>query len=200
MRTEREMRDALLRTWEAIPDGERTSQLSAGAGWYDEARRVVDALAGDYGVPPERVAGIIAALSPRTRWADNVRGAEQVLHRAAYPELFGSGGYLDGLGRPIPGYGANVRKAERIAAGERPELVLGGDKVRAFYRAILGDRGAAVIDVWMIRAVGEDTHKRVAGAAYNRVADALRAAATAAGVDTADFQAIVWTYVRGGAE
>jgi hypothetical protein len=193
------MRDTLLKTWEAIPEGERTAQLSVGAGWYDVARRTAEALAGEYNVPLHRAAGVIAALSPRITWADNVRGAEQVLHRAAYPEVFGPGGELEGLGRPVPGFGQNVRKAEAIARGEAPEQVLGGDKVRAFYRAILGDRGAAVVDVWMIRAVGEDAHKTFTGARYARVAEALRQAAELAGIDTADFQAIIWCYTRGGA-
>jgi len=195
MRTERAMREALLGVWRAIPEDERTAALNGG--WYAESRRVAEALAGEYGVTLETVAGVIAALSPRMRWSDNVRGAEAVLHRAAYPGVFGTGGMLAGLGKPIPGYGANIAKAERIAAGEAPLAVLGGPKVLAFYRAILGDRSSAVIDVWMIRAVGEYAHKPITGAAYERVADALRAAALAAGVDTADFQAIVWTYVRG---
>jgi hypothetical protein len=197
MRTEREMRDTLLRTWEAIPEGERTPQLEGS--WYAEARRAAQALAGEYNVPLHRVAGIIAALSPRIQWASNLRGAEAILHRAAYPEVFGPGGTLEGLGRSVPGFPRNVHKAERIAAGEAPEAVLGGDKVRAFYRAILGDRDAAVVDVWMIRAVGEDVHKTFTGPRYARIAEALRQAAELAGIDVADFQAIVWVHVRGGA-
>jgi hypothetical protein len=192
------MRDALLATWQAIPEGERTAQLQGD--WYGVARRAADALAGEYGVSLSTAAGVIAALSPRVSWRDNLRGAERVLHRAAFPELFGEGGELEGLGRPVPGYGANRRKAERIAAGERPLSVLGGDKVRAFYRAIMGDQDAAVIDVWMLRAVGEPERKSVRGPKYEAVARALRAAADAAGVNTAPFQAVIWTVVRGGAE
>jgi len=198
MKTEREMRDALLGHWEAIPKGERTAALDGS--WYQESRRVAQALAGEYGVSLSTVAGVIAALSPRVHWADNVKGAETVLHRAAYPDVFGPGGELEGLGRGVPGFGANIAKAERIAAGEAPLRVLGGDKVRAFYRAIMGDSDAAVVDMWMLRAIGEPAHAKLTTRQYAAVAEALRAAAREAGIDTADFQAVVWTYVRGSAE
>ena len=45
MRTEREMRETLLKTWDAIPKGERTAQLEGS--WYAEARRAAQALAGE---------------------------------------------------------------------------------------------------------------------------------------------------------
>lgn len=179
--------------WRAIDPETRTAALNGG--WYRESRRTARAMARRYGVSLKTTAGIIAALSPRTHWADNVRGAERVLYRRNLPDV------LRELAPIVPGFGANVRKAERIAEGEDPLVVLGGDKVRAFYRAILGDPDAVVIDVWMIRAAGEDPKVyKATGRAYALMAEALRIAADEAGASPADFQAIVWTHVRGGAE
>lgn len=162
--------------------GETTAQLEGGA-WYRESRRQARRIARAAGVTMAQAAGVLAAISPRMRWSANVDLAERIC-----------------AGEQVVGvFGANLAKAHRIMAGERPLDVLGGDKVRAFYRAIMGDGDAVVIDVWMLRAV-EWTKKTLTPREYERVADSLREAAEAAGVDPADFQAIIWCQVRGGAE
>ena len=167
----------LLEAWGLVPAEVKTEALNGG--WYRESRRTARALARKHGHTLSRSAGVIAALSPRTQWAANISGADHIL----------------GGGDTGPGFNANVEKACRIRDGERPLQVLGGPKVTAFYRAIMGDKHAAVVDVWMWRAMGVapgDVPYAVAEAA-------LREAASKAGVAVADFQAIVWTQVRGGA-
>lgn len=154
-----------------------------GAKWYRESRRWARLIARETGVTVAQAAGVIAALSPRMRWGANVTLAHDLC-----------------AGREVQGvFRANLAKAQRILAGERPLDVLGGPKVRAFYRAIMGDGEAVVIDVWMLRAIGW-AKKTLTAREYEEVADHLREAAKAAGIDPADFQAIVWTQVRGGGE
>ncbi len=168
----------LLEAWGLVPAEERTQALNGG--WYRESRRTARALARKHDTTLATAAGVIAALSPRIRWRENVLGADHIL-----------GGADSG-----PGFNRNVEKACRIRDGERPLSVLGGPKVTAFYRAIMGDKEAAVIDVWMWRAMGIKP-----GEVPYAVAEAcLREAAAKAGVSVSDFQAIVWTHVRGGAE
>lgn len=75
--------------------------------------------------------------------------------------------------------------------------VLSGPKVRAFYRALMGDRDAAVVDVWVARAAGWTRELKQRG--YDVVARALVAAARLARVSVARFQAVVWVAVRGRA-
>ncbi len=128
-------------------------------------------------------AGVIAAISPRMRWSANVVLADAIC----------GGETVQGV------FGANLAKAARILAGERPLDVLGGDKVRAFYRAIQGDPNAVVLDVWMMRAAGW-TKATLSTKEYESLATALLAAASREGIDPADFQAVVWTHVRGGGE
>jgi hypothetical protein len=174
-----EHREALLGHWEAIPEGERTAAL--GGQWYREGRREARALAARHGVSVRAAAGVIAALSPRMRWSVNLTAADNLL--AGEPN------------ERVAGYNANVVKARRIANGERPLDVLGGPKVRAFYRAIMGEREEVVVDVWMARAMGvppEDVSAR-----YTELAAAVADAARAVGVPAADFQALIWVQVRG---
>lgn len=173
--------EALTRHYRAAT--ELTEQLEGGEGWYRESRRIARKLAREHGVTLSVAAGVLAAISPRMRWGSNISYAHAIL-----------------AGIPVQGvFSMNLEKAHRIMAGERPLDVLGGPKVRAFYRAIMGDGQAVVIDVWMLRAVGW-TKKTLSAREYERVSDSLREAAEAAGIDPADFQAIVWTQVRGGAE
>lgn len=167
----------VLEAWGLIPESERTQALQGG--WYRQSRRTARALARRHGVTLSCSAGVIAALSPRIRWATNVEGADHIL----------------GGGDTGPGFNTNVEKACRIRDGERPLSVLGGPKVTAFYRAIMGQQ-VAVVDVWMWRAMG----LQPGDLPYDVAAGILETAAVKVGLGVADFQALVWTQVRGGAE
>lgn len=168
----------VLEAWGLVPAEMKTEALNGG--WYRESRRTARALARKHGCTVATAAGVIAALSPRIRWSTNVLGADHIL----------AGGNTG------PGFNSNVEKACRIRDGERPLSVLGGPKVTAFYRAIMGDRDACVIDVWMWRAMGLKPGEWP----YEKAERVIRKAAAQAGLPVADFQALVWTQVRGGAE
>jgi hypothetical protein len=160
---------------------EDTEQL--GVGWYRESRVIARRIARRTNVSLSTAAGVLAAVSPRMRWSSNVAVAEALC-----------------AGEPVTGvFRANLAKAERILGGAKPLSVLGGDKVRAFYRAIMGDPNAVVLDVWMMRAAGWEKGT-LSSKEYAQVAEALTAAAARVGLDPADFQAVVWTHVRGGGE
>lgn len=154
-----------------------------GGQWYRESRRTARKLAAKHGVTLSVAAGVIAALSPRLRWASNVACADGLL----------GGEEVTGV------FGQSLAKGRRIIAGERPLSVLGGPKVRAFYAAIMGDEDAAVVDVWMFRAAGVPAEQISKAGVYDMVADALRAGSAYIGIGTANFQAVIWTQVRGGA-
>lgn len=154
--------------------------MSAGLAWYREAAHRVMVMATRYRVSKECAAGVIAALSPRVRWAQNLKLAELVL----------GGQYKKGA------FKVNLLKAQAIARGAEPSTILRGDKVRAFYAALLGDRTAVVVDVWMLRAV------RVASISkklYAKISAAVVEAAALVGQAPALFQAVVWSVVRGKA-
>ena len=158
-------------------------QRREGRAWYRNARRTILAMADASGVTKRCAGGVVAAMSPRTHWSRNLHVAGEIL-----------------AGRTPSGvFRASLVKARAILAGAKPLCVLGGNKVRAFYRALVGDRTAVVIDVWILRALGlrsraptDRLYLRIA-AAFTTVARRLRIAA-------ADLQAVVWVTTRGRAE
>jgi len=176
--THEEMLLALLEHYEAA------DSVNGGLGgdWYAEARRQCRRMAREHGLGLHAVAGIVAALSPQLQWHVNLRVAEQVC---------ATGEAQEGCLRQ------SEDKAVRIRRGERPTDVLGGPKVRAFYRALLGDPDAAVIDTWMFQSVGWPEGGTRGGRHYEMVADALRDAARLVNLPVSELQAIVWTQVRG---
>lgn len=163
--------------------------VADGLAWYRTARSTARALAREHGTTLATAAGVVAALSPRNRWSVNVSQAARVLEAAAAP-----------AGRcPRVSTTLNRERAWRIARGERPLDVLGGPKVRSFYRNIVGDRSAVTVDVWAARVVGvtEAELGRIGG--YELVADAYRAAGVELGWAPCDVQAVAWVAVRGAA-
>lgn len=176
----RHWRDRLLVAYADAPDDVR----EAGRLWYPSAERVVSALAEDFAQPIPQVAGIVAALSPQTKWRQNIESARSV---------------LSGQGR-IMGYGANRNKAKRIAEGQPALAVLGGDKVTAFWANLYGSRTAVTIDVWAQRAATGRDLPLAKGGKYRRLVRAYTAAAEIVGEVPRDFQAIVWLATRPMAE
>lgn len=162
----------------------------AGRHWYDSAEAEARAIAAELpsGLGKVAAAGILAALSPRAQWSVNVRWAWVVAIRRSYHAFT--------LTPPAVGLPLGRKAAWGIAWGEPPSAHLRGPKVRAFWRAIAGDRDAAVIDIWMLRAMGIET-PTVSPAQYERCAEALREAARRVRVPTRDFQATIWMQIRG---
>lgn len=159
-------------TPEAKRDGER---------WYKLALMEATRLALAYDVPVRVAAGVIAALSPRKTWAQNLKLAEDCLAR-----------------KKVGSTWALVRTAETVRdwPDSPPLSTLKGPKVRAFYEAIMGDTNAVVVDVWMLRALGFDgipmTRKR-----YQWVATKFAHYAWQLGSRPAELQAQIWCHVRG---
>lgn len=164
--------------------------MDHGRDWYNAAARDVGDMAADFGVSFEVAAGVVAALSPQTRWRENLAGARIVL-RACQDRRAPVG---------VRGYGANIAKAKRIALGEPARKVLGGPKVRAFWANICGDVCAVTVDVWAQRAATGRELSPPSGARYERIAEAYRAAAEMVGEHPRDFQAIIWLATRPLAE
>jgi hypothetical protein len=98
--------------------------------WYQSARSEVDRICQTLLVNPARVAGVIAALSPNNKWNRNLIDAYNLAR--AYVE----NGVYDADRIKVSTFNTNKDKAIRILAGLDPLDVLGGLKVRAFYKLI----------------------------------------------------------------
>lgn len=159
-------------------------QLASGQ-WYGQARAACRAMAREHSVSERTAAGVVAALSPRQQWRFNLKAADMVLAARAAGKRQ----------PPRVGIMGNVAKAWRIAGGEKPLAVLGGPKVRAFYRNITGDLDHVTVDVWAARAAGLDGHPKNVRE-YDAVADEYRRVAALVGIRPAQLQAIVWVVIR----
>lgn len=166
-------------------------EIIDGMNWYREAHDIGTRIAdGD----SAKGAGVLAALSPMMGWGRNVMLAELA--------------FIDG--KASGGLKRNCAKADAIMAGNNPLDILGGDKVRAFYLAILDPENS--IDVVVDRhafdiAVGEVTNDKTRGilsrkGKYAEFAAAYVSAAEIVSVEMGvkisgvAMQAITWTAWR----
>ncbi len=99
-----------------------TETIEEGKQWYSNAHIIGEQVSALLGYDdPKYGIGIVSALSPQMEWGDNI---EQAI-------LFASTGWSNNQTAD------NNNKAIDIANGADPLSVLGGEKVTAFYQAIL---------------------------------------------------------------
>jgi len=157
-----------------------TEELIAGVGWYWRAHEFCLGLG-----PIYQSAGVLAALSPQTPWHRNKELAERYMKGDYLPHMQGW-------------------KAIAIVEGEAPDDVLGGHKVRSFYRAVMDPEadGTPVIDQWMLRAMGWDRRYYPKPCQYRKLAAIFSEWADdrVPGHPIHAAQAAVWLKVRGGSE
>jgi len=179
--------ETMARNIIAVLESATDEQRSDGLRWYSEANHVAADLSLYASGPILRIAtaaGIIAALSPRTRWSDNVERAFELVRT----------GDCSGLTR-------SRDHALAILRGAEPLDVLRGPKTRAFAIAIetLGREGVAVIDTWAVRAATRGRFDEVSRSRYVDVAQAYAIAARRNGITVHQAQAIAWVVTRGAA-
>jgi hypothetical protein len=173
----------LVRLFQSATDEE----LAYGLRWYAQANDWLQSLADQHGLKISQVAGVAAALSPRTDWPQNRSKTEQLL---ADGDTYGlTNGRL---------------KAQRIVKGEDPDEVLSGPKTRAFWSNLADpvNSTAVTIDAHAYdAALGLVTNDRQRKALerkgeYERIADIYRSAARHLGVAPHVVQAVVWAVWR----
>jgi len=174
----------VVATLVAVFEEANKSDVEAGARWYDEAGEIAGQLAYESGYTKEVCASVIAHLSVRKKWAENVLAAHAVL--------------VDGAD-DLPGQMAReMNKATKVRDGEDDWLDSLGPKTSRFAMNILGDRESVTVDVWACRGAGLDERLIGRPGAYAAVEAAYQAAAVACSVDPATMQATVWVVTRGG--
>jgi hypothetical protein len=200
-------------------------EIADGMGWYEraltEAMSLAESQPGgqylvgeDWEYAVEQAAAVLAVLSPRLSWPKNVELARLAYDRwANLQDHTLTEDNLATLTFSWPGLKANAAKAFRILAGETPDDVVSGPKVRAFWhtivnpsdpRAVVVDRHA--FDVAVNKVMTDETRGRFLGlkGTYDLVSKAYADAAREinklgiAGrhVTPAGVQAVTWTIWR----
>jgi hypothetical protein len=154
-----------------------------GRSWYPEARRLLLRMAAEHNRPLAQAVAVFAITSANTTLLSNIRFTEQILRGerdfGCYPTIQ----------RPL---------VEAALSTRYPGRFVRGPKCSAFYRAIMGDVDALVLDRWAARAASLDRPGRNdIYPSTRRVLDtAYREAATFCGETVRAFQAITWIVIR----
>lgn len=153
------------------------AQIMQAANWYNEAQGIAKQFAIRHDTTLSKAAGIIAAFSPRTKWASNVLNAELFL-----------------CGENVPTLGNNIRMATNVI--ENGISALKGRKTNSFAKNIAGNLDVVTIDTWMIRAAGydrQDSNKSM----YDLMESVIIDLAIDYNVKPAHLQALIWIVIRG---
>lgn len=166
--------------------------------WYFRAHDTAVELAKRYPhLTVDDTAAVIAVLSPRVRWEDNVTDADLVLQGR-------TSGFMAIL--------SNVSKAIDIIARIRPTAdVVSGPKVRRFWHNIRAPHTShdVTLDVHMLRAIvpghyyahyGEPYNLFARKGVYDAVSEGVRQVADRHGVLAHQVQATIWIHERGSAD
>jgi len=153
-----------------------------GRAWYPEANRQLREIAERNNAPLSHAVAVFTIVSPAAqlvtalRWTDEIFAGERIGGR--YPN-------------------DQAPRIEAACSTRYPVTRITGPKVNAFYRALMGDREALVLDRWAIRAAGHPLPRSEVPRTLRRELDAAyRAAARACGETVRAFQAIVWIVCR----
>jgi hypothetical protein len=164
-----------------------------GLTWYREAHEYARSLSHEFNLSLERVAGIIAVLSPACRWEMNCIDARDVLEKRE--------------DATVTSYSANKRKALNILYAKYDWSIykfIKGNKVKAFFDNILHpDTSTSVtLDRHILRAVckpklDKELNKIFASAnSYQAIAERFRQEAKKLNIRPCQLQAAIWLQVR----
>jgi hypothetical protein len=166
-------------------------EVIEGMAWYDEAHKLACDLAQRFGVSLDVAAGVIAALSPRSRWERNVQDAENVI--AAHVQG------TDPVQVSCSTFHRNKERAIQILAAGARHGILSGDKVNAFADCIEDPDGDAVTvdshayNAWVgERIVTNGSGLRVTPRRFRECAADYRKVAGLYHIKPHQAQAIIW--------
>lgn len=153
-----------------------------GRAWYPEANRQLREIAARTECPVSHAVAVFSIVSPAVQLATALRWTEEILAGDR------AGGRFPNVQAP---------KIEAARSTRYPVARVTGPKVNAFYRAIMGDVGALVLDRWAIHAAGYPKPRSEVPRTLRKELDAAyRAAAAACGETVRAFQAITWIVAR----
>lgn len=160
--------------------------IKLGVEWYGEAESLVNSLSAETGYSRETIAAVIAHLSPRTTWKQNVKGAIALIRNGE---------------KAIGIMSNNFERAIKALNSDNPIETLNGPKTRRFALNILGNKEVVTVDVWAMRVAfdGFEYQESVLSRAgvYEAIENAYQIAAKTVGVMPSEIQAITWVTIRG---
>ena len=183
----------MLKEFEEVLKYAKAREKKEGLEWYVIAHKRVHDIAIRSDLAPEKVAGIIAVLSPSVEWNGNVEDAEN---------------FIRSKGRArIRTYGANVRTARRIFKSKSLSEILSiienlqGFKVKSFFDNLINPLTSTsiTVDTHLVRAWHGSpflTKKQVAAGfrrvIYSAIAADVLTLAVRHQIRPLEMQAVLW--------
>lgn len=177
-------------------------EIEEGANWYGTANKIAIAIANKTDISVRKVAGVMAALSPRNRWERNCSDAEQLCL------LYATGGVAAAKQLKVATFGSNKQKALDILQSEEDaiETILNGQKIVAFFHCILGEDDVCIdghaYSIWLGNRVAVTKTPKISAKLYEAIVHDYGVATLTInrimGTDytAADIQAITWIVHR----
>lgn len=162
--------------------------------WYQDAKNFAAYLVEKYNLDIEKVANLIAAISPQTKWEKNKEFAELAVQ--AYDDV--QNGWLTREDLPkVHKYGAMSETGYAVLFGENFEL---GQKTTSFAKNILGDTNEVTIDSLAMSILLGFYEKagsyNIYKTAYKYAQKVYLQVARELGIEPSHLQAVTWVVCR----
>jgi hypothetical protein len=164
-------------------------EINHGMRWYVEANNFCVDAASIFGVDSLVVASVVSALSPRNKWATNLKDTITVLQAVANG--------LTANDVKVSTFHTNKFKAFALANG-LTDITNDSRKTYSFVRNVgLLDDNRVTVDVWHLRACFNRTIEAGVGKiAYDQLEKLTISKAKKLGLKGYEYQAIIWASIQ----
>jgi hypothetical protein len=162
-------------------------EISNGKNWYNDAQQFSKELSEKYGIELTKVANVVSALSPNSKWLQNKIGAEKMINN------FVLGNSVESF--KVQTFNTNKYKAWNVLTNG---ILIDSKskKTFAFASNILGQDDNVTIDLWHLRACFGCTIEGLSEKNYILIQDVTVKLARQFGLKGYEFQAILWLTVQ----
>lgn len=170
------------------------NEIAEGIYWYLNANKDCQEIADKFNIPKHIVCGVLSSLSPNNKYERNVQNAHDLI------EAFMNGQDMDSV--KVSTYHTMKQKAwsilQQMPSYEETLTILNGQKIKSFFRNIMGDESEITIDgharnIYYNDRQGLTTpNTHVGKLEYAKIQKAYQRASKKLGIKAYELQAITW--------
>lgn len=170
------------------------NEIAEGIYWYLNANKDCQEIADKFNIPKHIVCGVLSSLSPNNKYERNVQNANDLI------DAFINGNDMDSI--KVSTYHTMKQKAwsilQQMPSYEETLTILNGQKIKSFFRNIMGDESEITIDgharnIYYNDRQGLTTpNTHVGKLEYANIQKAYQRASKKLGIKAYELQAITW--------
>jgi hypothetical protein len=163
-------------------------QIKIGLDWYKNANQFCKDQEQIFGIKSDIIASVVSALSPRNKWATNLKDTVTVLNAVKNG--------LSPTDIKVSTFHTNKFKAFALALGN-VKITNESRKTYSFVCNVGNlDENRATVDVWHLRACFNQTIESLGQLAYDQLERLTISKAKKLGLKGFEYQAIIWASVQ----